>query len=186
MMLTTTWRDDGGAADEAALRARALTGDRSALEALLTPHEQVLFRLCKSQLGRTADAEDAVQETLLRAIRALTRPGGFAGRSRLKTWLTRIAVNVCAERRRERPVLLLPFLERLGANPEDAAVDRLELHAALATLTPRQRAVLVLKKAEGWSVAEIAEALELKEKQVDNELQKARQALDRWHKRNTP
>ena len=185
-MLTTTWRDDGSTADEATLRERALTGDRIALERLLTPHEQALFRLCKSQLGRTTDAEDAVQETLLRAIRALTRPGGFSGRSQLKTWLSRIALNVCAERRRERPVLLLPFLERMSSNPETDAVNRLELHAALAALTPRQRAVLVLKKAEGWSVAEIAEALGLKEKQIDNELQKARQALERWNRRQTP
>ncbi|WP_309713498.1 RNA polymerase sigma factor [Armatimonas sp.] len=169
--------------DEKLRLAAARAGDSEALGALLTPHEALLFRVCLGVLGNRADAEDAVQEALLQAIRGLTRPGGFLGRASLKTWLVRIALNACGQQRRKRrETEEIPAGWVAHDNTEKAVLDRVLLQEALAALTDRQRAVLVLKEAEGWSVKEIAVGLGLREKQVDNELYRGKQALARWRK----
>lgn len=179
MFFAATRREDGG--DEKALLLAARRGDSEALACLLTPQEPLLLRVCLGVLGNSADAEDAVQEALLQAIRALTRPGGFLGRASLRTWLVRIALNACGQQRRKQR-MTQEIHEGMAAseNLEQAIEDRALLRAALGTLTDRQRAVLVLKEAEGWSVKEIAVGLELKEKQVDNELYRGKQVLARW------
>jgi len=157
-------------------------------------------------LGSAAEADDAVQETLVRAWRALK---GFDGRASLRTWLYRIATNVCldalADRsRRERPVALGPagtvhdelvehprthWLEPIPdvhALPADAdPAERVALRqsirlafvAALQRLPPRQRAALLLAEVLGWSAAEIAEALETSVPAVNSALQRARATL---------
>ena len=79
----------------AAARAR----DRLALERLLTPHERPLYTLCLGILRNRDDAEDAVQEAFLRALRAMPT---FRGDSSVRTWLQRIAVNVCLDWKRAR------------------------------------------------------------------------------------
>ena len=169
--------------DENRRLAAARRGDSEALAALLSPHEALLFRVCLGVLGNAADAEDAVQEALLQAIRGLTRPGGFLGRASLKTWLVRIALNACGQQRRKRRETEELSLGLVAQdNTEKLVLDRALLQEALATLTDRQRAVLVLKEAEGWSVKEIAAGLGLREKQVDNELYRGKQALARWRK----
>src|SRR5437868_1061307 len=92
------------------LRA-AQSGDRAALERLLREQEGRLYTVCRGILGNTEDAEDAVQETFLRAIRNLHR---FSGKSQLKTWLHRIAVNYCLDHKRSRgPVLPMEAAEQI-------------------------------------------------------------------------
>src|ERR1051326_854799 len=88
---------------EKALLQAGRTGDRAALEQLLALHKRSLYALCRGILGHADDAEDATQETFLRALRGLP---GFRGEASFRTWLLRIAVNLCLEwkaSRRSRP-----------------------------------------------------------------------------------
>ena len=190
MQGTQTWRvvnrlDDGTAAEAALLRA-GKAGDSAALERLLATYEPSLYTLCLGMLRNASDAEDAVQETFRRALRALSR---FRGDAAVRTWLFRIAVNVCLEwKRARRPVESWNDLHQDAASglpsPEAATLQNLRLLEALGTLQPRHRALLILKEHQGWSVAEIAAALRWNEKKVQNELYKARRVLARWRERD--
>jgi RNA polymerase sigma-70 factor (ECF subfamily) len=170
---------------EAHLLRAGQAGDRTALEQLLTPYERPLYALCRGILGHADDAEDAVQDTFLRALRALP---GFRGDSAVRSWLYRIAVNVCLDRKRsDQPTE--PWdedrspLHTHSRSPESIAVSHLALLEALGELLPRQRAVLLLKELEGWSVPEIAAAMRWNEKRVYNELYRARRVLSEWRQR---
>lgn len=158
------------------LLIKARSGDTEAIRALLTPHEPLVYRLCLALLGNPADAEDAAQETLLQAIRALPK---FRGEAQISTWLVRIARNICHKR---RPKVMQPLEEATlsTVSPEDAALQRVALQAALTQLTELQRTCLMLQAVEGWSMAEIAQSLNINEKKVENELYRARKALARW------
>jgi RNA polymerase sigma-70 factor, ECF subfamily len=176
-----------GPVSEALLLKAGQAGDRTALEQLLVPYERPLYALCRGILGHVDDAEDAVQETFLRALRALP---GFRGDSAVRSWLYRIAVNVCLDRKRSQQPTEPWDEERAPAassccSPETIALRRLCVMEALGTLLPRQRAVLLLKELEGWSVPEIAAAMCWNEKKVYNELYKARRGLAVWQRRNT-
>jgi RNA polymerase sigma-70 factor (ECF subfamily) len=172
----------------------------------LETHRQALVGHCYRMLGSAAEADDAVQETLVRAWRALE---AFDGRASLRTWLYRIATNVCldalADRgRRERPVGMgppgtihddleerprthwlepIPDLHALPAEDDPAEraalrqTIRLAFVAALQRLPPRQRAALLLAEVLGWPASEIAEALETTTAAVNSALQRARAAL---------
>src|SRR5690242_10535254 len=150
-------------------------------------------------LGSPFDAEDAVQETFVRAWRSLE---GFEGRAALRSWLYRIATNVCldmlkAGQRRARPMDLGPSQEPLEQNlnvptevtwiepipdPADVAVEhdtiRLAFVAALQHLPPRQRAALILCEVLRWQSSEVAELLETSVASVNSALQRARATLD--------
>jgi RNA polymerase sigma-70 factor (ECF subfamily) len=182
---------EGRPAEPDLLRA-AQAGDRSALDQLLGLHERPLLVLCHGILGHAEDAEDAVQETFLRALRALP---GFRGAASLRTWLFRIAVNVCLNWKRDQrydlaaPAALLGDDEGDGiptptASPELIALRRLRVTEALAELPPRLRVVFLLKVLEGWSVAEIAVAMRWNPIRVQNELAKARRVLAEWRRRD--
>jgi RNA polymerase sigma-70 factor, ECF subfamily len=188
------WEARSGGADEIAeapvteahlLRA-GQAGDRTALEQLLVPYERPLYALCRGILGHADDAEDAVQETFLRALRALP---GFRGESAVRSWLYRIAVNVCLDRKRSH-LPTEPWDEELSPvscpsrSPESIALRHLRVMEALDALLPRQRVVLLLKEMEGWSVGEIAAALKCNEKRIYNELYKARRVLAEWQRRD--
>lgn len=177
--------DSGEAAEDLRLLRAGQAGDRAALERLLTRYEAPLYHLTLGILGQPSEAEDAVQETFLRGLRALGTPSGFRGEAAVRTWIFRIAINVCLEWRRARRLALsledLPFdLPGGGPSLEDAAVRRLRVRDAFRTLQPRHRALILLKEMEGWSVAEIAPAFGWNEKKVHNELFKARRALADW------
>ena len=174
--------------------------------AQLDEHRAALTGHCYRMLGSVVDADDAVQETLVRALRAF---GRFDGRSSLRTWLYRIATNVCldalSERsRRARPIEEGPagtvddsleerprthWLEPIhdarvipaDASPADVAMlrqsIRLAFVAALQHLPPRQRAALILAEVLGWSASEIAETLGTTVPAVNSALQRARGTL---------
>ncbi|NLH98374.1 MAG: RNA polymerase sigma factor [Chthonomonadales bacterium] len=166
------------------LMIRCRAGDRLALERLLTPYEKPLYHLCLGILRNAADAEDAVQETFLRAMRGLA---GFRGEASVRTWLQRIAVNVCIEWKRSRkPTAPMEAAERMASTSPDLEETtirhRLALDA-LGVLTEAQRAALILKDVQGLSVEEIAATMSWNAKKVENELYRARKALAVWRAR---
>jgi RNA polymerase sigma-70 factor, ECF subfamily len=155
----------------------------------LERHRAALTRHCRRMLGSPAEAEDAVQETLLRAWRA---HGRFERRSKLQTWLYRIATNVCIDMRSDLTRRAVP----VGTEPPESApieVDaetdpvaralereafRLAVRTAIQQLPARQRAVLFLREALDWSAAETAELLDTSPAAVNSALQRARATLD--------
>ncbi|HEY8236570.1 MAG TPA: sigma-70 family RNA polymerase sigma factor [Gaiellaceae bacterium] len=178
-----------------------------AAEQELEQHRAELTAYCYRMLGSPFEAEDAVQETLLRAWRGLDR---FEGRAALRSWLYRIATNVCfdmlnARERRARPMDLGPAREPVESNlnalpevtwiepvpatalaaesdPAEVAVAhetiRLAFVAALQHLPPRQRAVLILCEVLRWKAAEVADLLETSVASVNSALQRARATLE--------
>jgi RNA polymerase sigma-70 factor, ECF subfamily len=185
----TVGEDERGQAAEAALLRAGRAGDCAALEQLLAPHKRPLVALCYGILGHPDDAEDAAQETFLRALRALPR---FRGDAAFRTWLFRIALHVCLNwKRNHHPTELLDETRARpphdADSPETIVLRQLEVTEALNALRPAYRAVLLLKEWEGWSVAEIGAALRWNEKQVENALYRARRALvDRWRREESP
>jgi RNA polymerase sigma-70 factor (ECF subfamily) len=177
------------------------------LEGRLEEHRAELTAYCYRMLGSPFEAEDAVQETLIRAWRSYDR---FEGRAALRSWLYRIATNVCLDmlngrERRARPMDLGPARSPEAANlntlpeatwiqpipdglvapegdPADVAVARetirLAFVAALQHLPPRQRAVLILCEVLRWKAAEVAELLETSVASVNSALQRARVTLE--------
>src|SRR5438309_1386290 len=133
----------GPTAAETALLKAGQTGDRSALDQLLMQHERRVLAVCHGILGHAEDAEDAAQETLYRALRALPR---FRGDASFRTWLLRIAVNVSLNwKRNRRPTEVWdpedPSLSPEAASPEQIALLRLEVSEALSLLSPERRAI---------------------------------------------
>jgi len=172
------------------------TVDAGALE--LEQYRRELIAYCYRMLGSAFEAEDAVQETMLRAWRSLDR---FEGRSALRSWLYRIATNVCFDQlngreRRARPMDLgpagEPVIENLRELPEvtwltplptpEEEVEqrdtlRLAFVAALQHLPPKQRAALILCEVLRWQASEAAELLDTSVASVNSALQRARATL---------
>src|SRR5579859_159093 len=146
------------------LLARAQAGDERAFRALIEPYRRALHVHAYRMLGSVDDAEDVVQETLLRAWRTL---GRFEPRATLQTWLFRIATNACLdelERRPRRPEPVDPFPERLSDESVAPTYDpaaryairegmELALLRAIQELPGRQRAVLIFRDVLGWTAA---------------------------------
>ncbi|WP_262282530.1 RNA polymerase subunit sigma-70 [Micromonospora sp. MA102] len=169
--------------------------DEPVFSRLAQRHRRELHVHCYRMLGSFEDAEDAVQETFLRAWR---RRETFAGRSTLRAWLYRIATNACLDllaRRRPNPATggevpwLQPYPDRLldevpasGADePEAVAVARetieLAYLVAVQHLAPRPRAVLILRDVLGWPAKHVAELLGDSVNSVNSALQRARAGM---------
>ena len=177
------------------------------LERQLEGYRRELTGYCYRMLGSAFDAEDAVQETMVRAWRNL---GQFEGRAALKSWLYRIATNVCLDmlngkERRVRPLDLgapgtadsvlttRPDSEWLEPIPDGRVLEgdgdpaklaeeretlRLAFVGALQHLPPQQRAVLILREVLRWRANEVAELLDTSVASVNSSLQRARATLD--------
>ena len=188
--------------------ARACRGDEDAFRCLVEPHRPALHAHCYRMLASQHDAEDALQNTLLRAWRALPK---FRGRSSLRPWLYRIATNVCLDAIARRPKRMLPIDHGPAAAPGDApdrplsAAVRIEPYpdemlgsadgdwapearyerrealelafmAALQHLPARQRVVLILRDALGFSAREVADSLDTTVASVNGAVLRARRA----------
>jgi RNA polymerase sigma-70 factor (ECF subfamily) len=172
----------------------------------LEQYRSQLTSYCYRMLGSPFDAEDAVQDALVRAWRSRDR---FEGRAAVRSWLYRIATNVCIDmiksrQRRIRPMALGPAQEPVEKNlnirpeatwlepipielvapdpdPADVAVEResirLALVAALQHLPARQRAVLILREVLRWEASEVAQLLDTTVQSVNSALQRARATL---------
>ena len=173
---------------------------------LLDAHRADLTGYCYRMLASPFEAEDAVQETMLRAWKAYDR---FEGRAAIRTWLHRIATNVCldmlrSKQHRARPMDLGPAREPIEANlktlpevtwiepipdslvateadPEESVLAkesvRLAFVAALQHLPAKQRAALILCEVMSWKAAEVAELLDMSVASVNSALQRARATL---------
>jgi RNA polymerase sigma-70 factor (ECF subfamily) len=204
----TTGRITGGTTAEGGVTVGIVRG--VAVTAPPVPPDLELYRreltgYCYRMLGSGFEAEDAVQETMIKAMRGVE---GFEGRSSLRSWLYRIATNVCIDmsrqmQRRARPVEMGPPSPpdesrlgpprpeatwvtpipdaQLGADPADIAVGRESIRLAFVTalqhLPARQRAALVLCEVLRWSAAEVAELLDTTVAAVNSALQRARATL---------
>jgi RNA polymerase sigma-70 factor, ECF subfamily len=160
--------------------------DEQAFALLIEPHRRALHLHCYRMLGSLHDADDAVQETMLRAWKGSDR---YEPRAQLITWLYTIATNVCLTaitRRRARPVELVEELEHLQPFPDRLLEDlvaretvELAFITAIQLLPPKQRAVLILRDVLSWSARETADALEDSVAAVNSALQRARAAVAR-------
>jgi RNA polymerase sigma-70 factor (ECF subfamily) len=176
--------------DQRLLIAAAQAGDERAFRSLVDPYRRVLEVHCYRMLGSPHDAEDLVQETLLRAWRNLDR---FDRRASITTWLYRIATNACLdelERRPRRPEPVQPYpdsrLDEVASPAYDPAARyairegmELALLAAIQLLPGRQRAVLILRDVLGWTAPEVADLLDTTVAAVTSALQRARATVDR-------
>src|ERR671934_1538173 len=182
-------RDQDKNKDQRLLLAAAQAGDERAFRRLIEPYRRALEVHCYRMLGSAHDAEDLVQETLLRAWRALDR---FEPRAQLQTWLYRIATNACLdelERRPRRPEPLDPFPDQPSDEAAAPIYDpaaryairegmELALLRAIQELPGRQRAVLIFRDVLGWTSPEVAEVLESTVASVNSALQRARATID--------
>jgi RNA polymerase sigma-70 factor, ECF subfamily len=180
-------------AENEGLVAAARAGDERAFVELTSPHRAVLHVHCYRLLGSLHDADDAMQEALLRAWKGIER---FEPRAPVRAWLYRIATNVCVrmlERRaRDRAISVDAHLEPYpdpvapaGSEPPacveaDEAVG-LAFIAAMQLLPPKQRVVLVLRDVLDWTAREVAELLDVSEAAVNSALQRARARMAAEH-----
>lgn len=178
--------------------------DESAFADQLEPHRRELQLHCYRMLGSFTDAEDHVQETLLRAWR---QRGGFEGRSSVRSWLYRIATNVCLDTLRRHPDRVVPA--GVGADPAPSEIPWLQPYpdrlldvstsaedqpearvvaretvelaylASIQLLPPNQRAVLILRDVLGWSAKDTAELLDTSVASANSALQRARETMAR-------
>jgi RNA polymerase sigma-70 factor, ECF subfamily len=194
--------------DEQRTLEAARQGDERAFARLIESHRRALRVHCYRFSGSLHDADDLLQESLLRAWRGL---GSFEGRSSLRTWLFKVATSVCLDALRKRPARLLPMdlgpatpdgrisapplLEPIWLEPwpddgNDRAPSPASLYAnredvslaflvALQLLPPKQRAILLLREVLDWPAIECAELLGLSVAAVNSGLQRARETIAR-------
>ena len=188
------------AAPEGGLLGAAQRGDEHAWEELVEPLRGELHAHCYRMLGSVHDADDALQDTLLRAWRALP---GFEGRSSLRAWLYRIATNSCLKLIQRRPQRVMPLDHGPGGDPREGPAEpraevawlepypeppdasyeqregvELAFVAALQHLPPRQRAVLIMRDVLGFSAGEVGKALHAAPDAVYSILQRAHRAVN--------
>jgi RNA polymerase sigma-70 factor (ECF subfamily) len=168
-----------------------------ALDGVLQRYEPALYRMALRHLRNPADAEDALQDALLSALRHM---GDFQGRSQISTWLTKIVINAARmqfrRHHRHESVSLdqgthdegMTYAERLvsgGTSPEEACRQR-ELYRILDDLLERlpasQRTVFQLRELEGLSTRETAQRLSISQGTVKTQLARARHKLGGWFK----
>jgi len=188
--------------DAAAFVAGVQSGDETAFAALTEPYRRQLHVHCYRMLGSFDEAEDLVQETLLRAWKGRA---GFEGRSTVRTWLYRIATNACldlieSKSRRLQSIespqatdsykvdWIQPYPDRLldqiassDSGPDAVVIARetieLAYLVAIQYLPPKQRAILILRDALGWSAKETADLIDESVSSVNSALHRARSSM---------
>lgn len=165
-----------------ALMARVARGDQPAFRALARRHLPAMVGLARRILGNTADAEDVAQEAMLRVWTHAPRWQPLAA---FKTWLTRVVVNLCLDRKRRAPWVDLEAAGEI-ADPAPSAAEQTEvdererlLRRAIENLPDRQRAAIVLTYSEGMSNAQVADILDTSVSAVETLLVRGKQNLRR-------
>jgi RNA polymerase sigma-70 factor (ECF subfamily) len=171
-------------ADEREVLRRVRAGDLGAIQILFEEHRTRIYRVCLLYTDSTEDAKDILQETFLRAYKSVRR---FRGDSSFTTWLTRIAINLCLNLRRDRRHADLAQTDRLDqvmfnmphsrpAGPEESLRTR-ELREKIVTLVgklpPRERMAFVLKHFEHMKIREISGLMHITEGTVKSFLHRA-------------
>jgi len=162
--------------DERKLVQRARSGDRSAFREIVNRHKRNIYYLALSMTANHHDAEDISQEVFIKAFRSLK---GFRGKSQLGSWLYRIAVNACLDRKKAKFPTVLDYCESgvldeagNGAGAGGAQQDNPELHVeavqiarhieeALKSLTVRERTVFILRHYNDLPLKDVAEILSI-------------------------
>jgi RNA polymerase sigma-70 factor (ECF subfamily) len=171
--------------DEALWLKRARSGDEAAFALLVEAYERPVFNLCYRMLGDGAEAEDAAQETFLKAHRGLFRHDPSRP---FRPWLLSIASHHCIDRLRRRRLQLTSLEDLQGEQvpaapnpgPEAMAIEREQrgrVQQMLAGLAPKERAAVVLRYWYDLSYVEIGQALSLSESAVKSRLHRARRQL---------
>jgi RNA polymerase sigma-70 factor (ECF subfamily) len=171
-------------AQDALLIDRLASGDRSVFDRFVAEHQAWVAALVYRLLGWSADVEDVVQEVFLAALKGLPK---FRGQARLKTWLTRIAINKCRTHRRHQFFRLRwlaadqPMPQLTSASPADEpTLDRESferVHRAIRSLPIRYREVVMLRYLEELSIEAISEVLKTTPNTVHVRLHRARAQL---------
>ena len=187
----------GGSVDERQLVRRAQKGDKVAFETLVQRHQHRVFAVARGILKRQEDVEDIAQQVFVKAYFSLKR---FDQRAAFSTWLYKITVNECWDllrKRKARPLVYEADFseeqsrqyttpEREASKAPDAS-DRMalreQLENMLSQLDKRDRAMLVLKEVEGFSVEEIAESMGLNANTVKVRLFRARRRIIEYSRR---
>lgn len=181
--------------DDLSLINRFKEGDLSAFEEIVLKYQDKIYNLCRHMLGNAADAEDAAQDVFLKAYQALPR---FQPDASLYTWLYRIATNTCIDHKR-KPVFeslfgdsgegerLVHDLDSDAPSPEKLyqakEIDK-ALQVCLGKLSPKLRAIIVLKEVEELSYEEMAETLDISMGTVKSRIARAREYLQKCMKKN--
>jgi len=187
----------GGSADERQLVRRAQKGDKTAFETLVERHQHRVFAVARGILKRQEDVEDIAQQVFVKAYFSLKR---FDQRAAFSTWLYKITVNECWDLLRKRKARPLVYeaefseeqarqytaTERQTSRAPDTS-DRMAMRERLENmldqLDKRDRAMLVLKEVEGFSVEEIAESMGLNANTVKVRLFRARRRIIEYSRR---
>ncbi|HHU78280.1 MAG: RNA polymerase sigma factor [Caldicoprobacterales bacterium] len=176
--------------DEARLLEEARAGSLSAFEELIGLYEKKIYNYCLRMTNSREDAEDLTQEVFVRVYRNLNK---FRGKSRLSTWIYRIAHNVCIDQYRRTKAVSISISQPRGADderemelpaespsPEEEIIRREEqerLLECISRLKPAYRTVIVLRDIQNHSYEEIAEILSLPLGTVKSHISRARAAL---------
>jgi RNA polymerase sigma-70 factor (ECF subfamily) len=177
--------------DQRELIQRLQAHEASAFRELVESHKHRLFNLAYDLLGNTHDAEDVSQETFIKVYHGI---GDFRGEAQLGSWMYRIVVNLCLNRRRKKAVSEMELRESFeddpahqpipaqdfAADPEkmtEAEIMRAHLRRALETLSPQQRTVFILRHDEDMPLAEIGKMLDISEGTVKSQLFRALKKL---------
>ncbi|MGN1098221.1 MAG: RNA polymerase sigma factor, partial [Clostridia bacterium] len=172
--------DPGGGEAVDSFLKKLKKGDEKAFEQLVRENQNKIYAVCLNMLKNSHDAQDAAQETFIKAYRGLS---AFMGESRVDTWLTRIAVNTCLDmiRKRRDTVNIDDSLDAASEEtPETESEKNTRVEAvrkAVRELPPDMRAVVVLRDIEGHSYEDVAQMLNINIGTVRSRLFRAREKL---------
>ncbi|MBQ3270722.1 MAG: sigma-70 family RNA polymerase sigma factor [Clostridia bacterium] len=173
--------------EESRLIGLASQGDAAAFNSLMGMHERRMYAVALRMCGNAEDAQDCLQEAMLRVYRAIS---GFKGQSSFSTWLYRITMNTCLDelrKRKNRPSTSLDGLVDAGWSPVDAGETperhtlrrevRQTLQAMISELPEDMRAAVVLRDIQGYSYDEIAEMLDTNVGTIKSRISRGRERL---------
>ena len=172
---------------EEKLIARAVKGDAAAFNELLAGHEKKMYAVCLRMCANHEDAQDCLQEAMLRVYRSIS---GFKGQSAFSTWLYRVTMNTCLDELRRRKGKATTSLDGLldsGWSPSDeedtpekhaiGAEQRRAVQTMIAELPEDMRAAVVLRDIQGYSYEEISQMLEINVGTIKSRISRGREKL---------